>query len=543
MNRQIVRLGAGLLVLYVLLFAQLNRLQVFGAERLNDHPINTRPIIRDFDRARGTITTADGVVIARSVRLEPGGQFEFERRYPEGDLYGHVTGHISFNYGATGLEDEYNDWLSGQATPLRFGDLDDLFTDRDTTGDLALHLRDDVQRVARDQLGGRAGSVVALDPRTGDVLAFYSNPGYDPGMLATTRLDVAKASWELLRDLPGNPMLPRMYRETFAPGSTFKVVTAAAGVETGRVTRDQPVYPQVSSYTPLLTERPLRNFDGNTCGGTLFQILAVSCNSSFAQMGAEDLGPGPLVAMAESFGFNDAPPVDLPGPARSRVPTDYGARIAPLSVYKPEVTSTTVPGEPGDGTTPTVPPEDVVWVYEDNPRLAQVSIGQNDVAATPLQMALVAAGVGNQGLVMRPRLVDRILDRTGDAVRDLDPAVWRRATSASTAALLRSAMVGVVERGTASRLAVPGFEVGGKTGTAQTGPAGDRAHAWIIGFAGDPGQPARVAVAVIVEAQEGVSEQTGGRVAAPIAQAVLAAALRPLPPPPTAPGSDTGPPG
>ncbi len=530
MNVQIRRLAIGLLVLYVALFAQLNRLQVFGAERLNQHESNTRPIVRDFDRPRGTITTADGTVIARSVRLEPGGAFDYERRYPEAELYAHVTGYISFNYGAAGLEDEYNDWLSGQAPELRYGDLDDLFADRDTTGDLVVTIRDDLQRIARDQLAGRNGSVVALDPRTGAILAMYSNPTFDPGFLSTTQLSVASAAWVLLRDLPTNPLLARSYRETFAPGSTFKVVTAAAGVESGRVTQDEPVYPQASSYTPLLTDRPLRNFDGNTCGGTLFQILAVSCNSAFAQMGAEDLGPEVLVDAAEAFGFNDAPPIDLPRPATSRFPTDYGAPIAPLSTYRAETAPPTVPPDPAAPAT-AGGPTDEIWVYEDNPRLAQVSIGQNDVAATPLQMALVAAAVGNQGLVMRPHVLDRIDDRSGDTVERWEPSVWRQAVSPATAALLRVAMVGVVEDGTAGRLAVPGFEVGGKTGTAQTGPTGEQAHAWIVGFGGVPGEPARVAVAVIVEAQEGVSEQTGGRVAAPIAQAVLAAALQePAPP-------------
>jgi peptidoglycan glycosyltransferase len=529
-NTQIRRLAVGLLALYVALFAQLNNLQFFGADRLNQHEANTRPIIRDFDRPRGTITTIDGTVIARSTKLEPGQAFEYERRYPEGELYGHITGYISFNYGAAGLEDSYNDWLSGQEGALRYGDLDDLFAERDTTGDLVATIRADVQQVARDQLGGRPGSVVAIDPRSGAILAMYSNPGFDPNFLSATDLQVAAASWELLRDLPTNPMLPRAYRETYAPGSTFKVVTASAGVESGRVTQDSPVYPQATSYTPLLTDRPLRNFDGNTCGGTLFQILAVSCNSAFAEMGAEDLGPDVLVDGAESFGFNDAPPIDLPRPATSRMPTDYGDPIAPLSTYKPETTTSTAPPDPAAPTT--LPPEEV-WVYEDNPKLAQVSIGQNDVAATPLQMALVAAAIGNQGLIMRPHVMDHIRDRTGDTVERWEPSVWRQAVSPATAALLRAAMVGVVTDGTASRLAVPGFEVGGKTGTAQTGPTGEQAHAWIIGFGGPPGQPAEVAVAVIVEAQDGVSEQTGGRVAAPIAQAVLATALQPVAAPAT----------
>lgn len=225
-------------------------------------------------------------------------------------------------------------------------------------------------------------------------------------------------------------------------------------------------------------------------------------------------GPEPLVAQAEAFGFNDEPPIDLPSAATSRVPTDYGAPIAPLSTYRG--TTTTVPG---------APPSEEVRIYEDNPRLAQVAIGQNDVAATPLQMALVAAAVGNGGVVMTPHLLGQITDRTGDVVESGQSEEWKRPLTVEVAAQLRSAMVGVVASGTARRLAVDGFEVGGKTGTAQTGANGEKAHTWIIGFGGPSGEPAQIAVAVIVEAQDGVSEQTGGRVAAPIAQAVLQAAL------------------
>jgi peptidoglycan glycosyltransferase len=276
-----------------------------------------------------------------------------------------------------------------------------------------------------------------------------------------------------------------MYRETFFPGSTFKVVTGSIGVQSGLVTQTQPVFPAVTSYTPPQTNRPLRNFGGEVCGGALFDILAKSCNSSFANMGV-DIGPAKMIAGAELFGFNDRPPIDLPAAARSRFPTDFNQNL---------------------------------------PALAQSSIGQNSVSASPLEMALVAGAVANGGQIMAPHLLDEIRDSDGNVVRSARPTVWKSAISPQTADVMHQAMIQVVQRGTATRLAVPGFEVGGKTGTAQTSSNPPTSHAWIVGWAGPPGD-AKVAVAVIVERQSGESEATGGRVAAPIAQAVMAKVLQ-----------------
>jgi peptidoglycan glycosyltransferase len=483
LTRQIRLLGIGLMVCFGVLFVQLNRLTVFQAAELNDNPNNTREILRDFTRPRGTVTTADGVVIARSVPSND--RFELQREYPEGPLFAGITGYYSFTLGSSGVEKTYNDELAGRTLDLTLQDLGDLFVDKDQVGDLSLTVRSDLQRIAADQLGQREGSVVALDPRTGDILAMVSFPTFDPNLLANHNTQAAADAATMLDASPDKPRLSRAYQDRFFPGSTFKVVTATAGLTSGAVTVDNPSYPVATSYTPPGTTRPLQNFGGSSCGGTLFEILRVSCNSAFAQMGV-DTGPDAMVSTAERFGFNQDVPIDLTAPAKSNFPTDFERNV---------------------------------------PALAQSAIGQNDVAATPLQMAMVAGAVANDGVVMTPHVLRDVRDVDGNIVDTYDPKEWTTAMDRGTSALLREAMVGVVERGTATRLAVPGFVVGGKTGTAQLGTQPARSHAWIIGFGGPAGEVPSIAVAVIIEGQDGASEQTGGRVAAPIAQALIQAYL------------------
>jgi peptidoglycan glycosyltransferase len=492
MTRQIRLLGVGLMVCFGILFVQLNRLTVFEAAALNDNPSNTREILRDFTQPRGTITTADGVVIAQSVPSND--RYERQRQYPEGPLFSAITGYYSFNLGSTGVEKTYNDELAGRTNKLSLQSIGDLFVDKEHLGDVNLTVRADLQRIAAQQLGDREGSVVALDPRTGAILAMVSYPTFDPNSLASHDTKAASDAATMLDSSPEKPRLSRAYQDRFFPGSTFKVVTATAGLTSGKVTVDQPSYPSASSYTPPGTTRALRNFGGSTCGGKLFDILRVSCNSAFAQMGVE-VGADAMVATAERFGFNQDVPIDLTRPARSNFPTDFNRNV---------------------------------------PALAQSSIGQNDVAATPLQMAMVAAAVANDGQIMVPHVMQDVRDADGNIVDRYDPKAWTMAMDRGTAAIMRDAMVGVAENGTAKGLKVPGFLVGGKTGTAQLGTSPPRSHAWIIGFAGPPGEVPTIAVAVLVEGQPGASEQTGGRVAAPIAQAILQAYLT-TPAPATAP--------
>jgi penicillin-binding protein A len=495
-SKQIRNIGVFLVVCYAALFVQVNRLTIFEADELKDNPANNREVERDFSSPRGSIITADGTVVARSVPSND--QYKLQREYPTGELFAHVTGYFAFELGSAGLERSYNDELAGRTIDFDLQELSDLFVDRERVGDLTLTMRNDVQDVARRELGQRDGSVLALDPRNGEILALWSFPSYDPNQLATHDFNAAEQASNLLNADPEKPILARSYQDNFFPGSTFKIVTAAAGVERGGVTEDQPVYPERQAYQPISangnpTGSPIRNFGGATCGGSLFPIMQASCNSAFAEMGAEDAGADAMIDVAQAFGFNQDVSIDLPRPARSSFDTEVDG--TPLS-QNPAI-------------------------------LAQMSIGQNRVRATPLQMALVAAAVANGGDVMTPHVVREVRDDQGEVVDTIaDDDVWTEAMSNDTAGLLRQGMISVVQNGTASRLdnGLEGYEVGGKTGTAQIGST-DSSHAWIIGFAGPAGEAPSVAVAVIVEAQPGVSEQTGGRVAAPIAAAVMRQAL------------------
>ncbi|MGQ0832382.1 MAG: peptidoglycan D,D-transpeptidase FtsI family protein [Microthrixaceae bacterium] len=491
MTRQIRLLGVALMVCFAVLFAQLNWLTVFHANSLNGSPSNTREALRLARQPRGSIVTADGTVIARSVPSND--RYERQRAYPQGPLFAHVTGFLSLfladegRLSSAGVERAYYDELVGGTVSVS-DQLGDLFVDKERTGDLSLTVRADLQRIASDQLGAREGSVVALDPRTGAILAMVSYPSYDPNLLANHDTKAAAAADTLLDASPEKPLRSRSYQDRFFPGSTFKVVTATAALTSGTITADEPSYPVRRAF--LVPNRPpLDNFGGSACGGRLFDVLRVSCNSAFAQMGV-DAGPEAMTTTAERFGFNQDVPIDLPLPAQSVFPGG-----------------------------------DVREFRKEKRVQAGSAIGQNDVAATPLQMAMVAGAIANDGTVMTPHVLFDVRDNDGNVVRTYRPKPWTTAMDRGTSALLREAMVGVAERGTATRLRVPGFTVGGKTGTAQLGTDPARSHAWIIGFAGPPNEAPTIAVAVIVEGQPGASEQTGGRVAAPIAQAVLQAYL------------------
>lgn len=480
MNRQIRRLGVAMLVLFGALFVQLNIVQVLRADEYERKPDNTRAVLRDYLRPRGQIVSADGTVLARSVEVE--GEQELEREYPEHDLFGHITGYFSLRYNKDGVERTYNDELAGRGSVESVESFVDVLLEDDQTRDVHLTLQKSVQQAARDALGAKPGAVVAIDPRDGSIIAMWSYPSYDPEAISQLDDAASERGWGLLNADPNRPLLPRAYRESYFPGSTFKVVTASAGLASGKVTPEQPDYPRSREYVAPQTNRPIRNFGGSTCGGTLFEILEVSCNTAFAQMGV-DIGAASLVGTARDFGFGDRAPLDLPAVARSAI-------------------------------------DDEAFFEQNLPLLAQTAIGQQ-VRSTPLQMAMVAAGIANGGVVMRPHVLAEVRNRDGDVVREARSEQWQQAVSAEVASIVRDAMVRVAAEGTATRLQIPGVPTAGKTGTAQLGDG--TSHAWIIGFA--PADRPRVAIAVIVEAQPGASEQTGGTVAAPIGRAVLEAAL------------------
>ncbi|MGE3327006.1 MAG: peptidoglycan D,D-transpeptidase FtsI family protein [Acidimicrobiia bacterium] len=484
MNTRIRRLGIALLVLYLALFVMLNWIQVAKRDEYNASPLNSRQTVRDFAQSRGVIQSADGVVLAKSEPVDD--RYRYLRTYPTGQLFAHITGSLSFAFGSSGIERQYNDQLAGQTAEQKVKGFIDLFIERTRLADVTLTVRNDVQTVAAQALGEQEGSVVALDPRTGAILAMYSWPSYDPNLLASHDFNAVKQIREQLNTATGKPLLGNAFQERYFPGSTFKIVTGAAGLESGKVTASTPVYPVEQSFTPPLTTKAIGNFGGATCGGNLVDALRVSCNTVFARMGLE-IGAPQMVATSEAFGFNSPMPLDLPGP----VATSFFPSVADFD--------------------------------RNDPKLAQSAFGQNDVQASPLHMALVAAAVANNGTMMAPHVLKEIRDSDGEQLASEPVQVWKRAMSPASALVLRDAMVEVVRAGTATRMAIDGVTVAGKTGTAQLGTDPPSSHAWVVGFA--PAEAPRVAVAVLVKAQPGVSEVTGGRVAAPIAQQVLTAAL------------------
>jgi len=481
-NRQIRMLGLAGLALFILLFVQLTNLQVISAQRLNDNTLNTRQAVKDFSEPRGAIQTADGVVIADSV--DTNDQFQRLRRYPTGPLFAHVTGYFSFTLGSEGVERTYNKELTGKVTKLSPKGIGDLLLDKKHTANVTLTLTQKLQQVATQALGPRKGAVVALDPRSGAVLAMADYPSFDPNPLAAHDQKVVQAAWNQLVSDSNKPLLPRTYRERYFPGSTFKIITASTGLTDGSVTTTNPVYPSLTGLPlPQSGGQTLKNFGGERCGGPLPQIIAVSCNTAFAQMGL-DLGAQKMSSGAGAFGFNATPPLDLPAVAKSLFP--------PASAFR-----------------------------FDKPALAKSAIGQQDVQSTPLQMALAGAAIANKGVAMAPHVMAEVRDSEGQVIESFKPSQWKTPITSDVASTMTDMMVGVVQHGTATRVALQNVQVAAKTGTAQTG--NNTSHTWMVAFA--PAEAPTVVVAVIVENQPNVSEATGGVVAAPIAKAVLQSAL------------------
>jgi peptidoglycan glycosyltransferase len=481
MNRQIRYVGAAMLVLFVALFVQLNYVQVVQAKKLSHDPRNTRIATRDFSQPRGDILSADGKVLAHSVPSND--IYKRLRTYPAGALFAQIVGYYSFTYGSDGVERQYDGQLSGRSVPISVQDLRHLLEPQDRSETVTLTIDSRVQFAAATALGNRPGAVVAIQPSTGAVLAMWSYPSFDNNPLVNHNPNVAKQAWDAYQADALKPMLDRAFRDRFFPGSTFKLVTASA------VYDHQPdlatkVYPVLGALPlPNTNHLSLSNFGGERCGGSLPVLLTVSCNTGFAQVGL-DLGAANLAAEANAFGFNQRPPLDLPGPAASNFP--------PVSAFA-----------------------------QDLPGLAKSAIGQQDVSATPLEMALVAAGLANGGVIMRPHVLQNIKDSEGRVVQSYQPQPWLTATSPATALTMKGLMIQVVQAGTGTAARIPGIQVAGKTGTAQTG--NNTVHTWFVAFA--PADAPKVAVAVLVENQPASNDFTGGQIAAPIAKQVIQAAL------------------
>jgi penicillin-binding protein A len=484
-NHAIRRVGMVVVVLFVAVAAQITYLQLVRANTLNRDPNNIRRVTRDFVRDRGDIVSADGAVLARSVPTKD--QWKFQREYPLGSLFGHVTGFQSITLGNTGVERQYDSELLGRDVLLQTHTLAGLLDTHNPTGTVVLTLNRAAQQVAKDALRNRRGSVVVLDVKTGGIVAMYSNPAFDPTPLASHNASAVQKFFTTLEALPIHPDLPRAYRERYPAGSTFKVLTTAVALDAGIVNPATP-FPRVTNIPLPLSNKTLSNFGGENCGGTLAESFTVSCNTTFARIG---LTLGDRLAQGiTAFGINaPPPPIDLnPGAASS---------VGPVN-----------------GT------------FRDNqPFFALGAIGQGDVAVTPLEMALVAESVADDGVMMVPHVMSEIRASDGTVVRRYHQRVWRRTMHAGTAAILNGFMRSVVSdpNGTGTAARIPGITVAGKTGTAEA--PGGPPHAWFIAFA--PAEAPRYAIAVLVErGGDAGSEATGGRVAAPVAAQVLTALLK-----------------
>jgi peptidoglycan glycosyltransferase len=474
-NAPLRRVAISVLVLFTLLIVNVNVIQVVRSEELRSDGRNTRVLVEEYDSERGSIVVS-GTEIANSVPTDD--RLTYLRQYPQGEVYAPVTGYYSLVYGNAQLERAADDVLSGDDARLFTRRLADLFTGRDPSGgDVVLTMDPAVQETAMAGLDGVTGAVVALDPSTGAVLGMASTPTYDPNQLSSHEPAAIREYAEGLDAEEIDPRLNRAIDARYSPGSIFKVVVSAAALSTGEYTPDT-VIPAPQELVLPGTSTPLENFGGSACAPSgqqsLLDALTVSCNTAFAQLGI-DLGEQQVRDMAEAFGI-----------------TGEGLEI-PLTV---------------EGST--------LGEIENDAQLGVSSIGQQDVQLTPLQAAMIASAVANDGTLMSPYLVDQVRAPDLSVIDQTDPEELSEPVSADVADQLTEMMVSVVENGSGRRAKVPGVTVAGKTGTAENaGPD----HNWFIGFA--PADDPQIAVAVFVANGGG----TGGDVSAPIARDVMQAYL------------------
>jgi peptidoglycan glycosyltransferase len=476
MNRPLRKVVIAALVMFAALLVNANVVQVVEAHSLKSNPHNVRVLYSDYSRQRGPILVG-GKAIALSTPTADA--LKYLRTYPGGAMYAPLTGYYSLTLGATGIEQAENSILAGDSDQLFVKRLSDYFTGRQPQGgavELTIDAR--AQQAAYDALAGKRGAVVALDPRTGAILALVSRPSYDPSPLTTHHPPAIETAYHQLLHEGDDPLLDRAINQAYPPGSTFKIVTTAAALSTGRYT-PQTRIPAPNTLSFRDSNRKLHNFQGETCAGggsmTLADALRVSCNTAYGKLGIA-LGSDTLKRQADAFGFGKSLSIPLP------------------------VASSRFIAEQGEALT------------------ADSAIGQASDAVTPLQMAMVAAAVANHGVEMAPYLVAQERAPDSSVIGQASPHELRRSVSAAVADQLTSMMEGVVRSGTGTAASIPGITVAGKTGTAENVP-GKPTHAWFICFA--PAQNPRIAVAVIVE-----NGGTGGVAAAPIARKVMEAVLR-----------------
>ena len=484
MNSQVVKLFGLFALLFALLVGATSWWTVFGAEELEDNPANRRALIEEQTIPRGLIYARDGrTVLAKNIERGPREETPrarnlrtFVRTYPNGPLFGHTVGYSFVRNGRRGLEQSENEPLAGEEN--EFESIFSQVRSRSREGrDLVTTLDPAAQREALSSLAGKKGAMVAMEPQTGRVRVMASTPTYDPNQ-------VPKRFGQINRD-QGKPLNNRATQELYPPGSTFKVVTAAAALDTGKAAPEQTFN---GSSPQTISGVPLSNFGGQNFGPVSFtEALTNSVNTVFARLG-ESVGRRTLIRYMDRFGFNQDPPLDYPGD---------------------QMIASGVRGAGGK-------------LLRGNVRfdVGRVAIGQGggegQIVVTPMQMAMVAATVGNRGRLMRPTFVERVVAKDGRVSDRLKPALHSRVMSQRAADQLGQIMKNVVKEGTGTAAALSGVEVAGKTGTAEVQNA-QANQPWFIAFA--PADRPKIAIAVTLEDQP--SGATGGQTAAPLAKRVL----------------------
>lgn len=477
MNRPIVRVYLLVVVLFALLLGFTSRWSVFQASSLRENALNRRGLLEQERIDRGRILAADGSVLARSLRGRDG---TYTRTYPAADEFAHAIGYSYTDLGQAGIERYRNAPLSGRADNELQTIFDQLQGRRRKGEDVLTTLDPVAQRVAISALGSYSGAVVALDPRTGAVRVMASQPSFDPN-----KLRGPSTYARLARDTQGTPLVNRATQFGYAPGSTFKVITATAAIDSGRFTPSSTVSGR--NDVPI-SGVPLQNDNGESFGPiTLTQALAKSVNTVWAQV-AERLGKQTLARYMSRFGFDRKPRLDYPVQQMSSSGEYLRGRLL----------------------SPTSSRVDV----------GRMGIGQDKLAVTPLQMAEVAAAVADRGTLMTPHLTARVIDPDGQTVLRVEPRVQARVMRPATAAAVTAMMQAVVEEGTGTSAQIPGIQVAGKTGTAETQGLATINNVWFVAFA--PAADPTVAIAVTLK---GVPGQ-GAAFAAPIARQVMEALLR-----------------
>jgi peptidoglycan glycosyltransferase len=491
-NAPLRRVGIVVFALFALLFINLNYVQVYKANDYQNDEHNGRVQLAAYQRQRGTIFDQKGVPIATSVATKD--TLKYQRKYGGGAAFEPLIGYRPVNLGATGIELVQNAFLSG--TDASQQTLAGLFSDRKPPGgNVYLTIDANVQKVAYDDLSnngspGNIGAIVAMDPATGKILAMVSTPGYDPNPLANHDTAVAQAAYDKLSADKNNPLLNRARSEVYPPGSTFKVLVSAAALENG-FTPDTQI-PAGDSYRPVGgSSYVMTNAEDETCPQAMIsleQALTVSCNTAFGQLGV-NLGADAVTHETQKWGFGD---------------DDLTLDMDGLGVARSETGKLTTDSGGDDANF-----------------VAQSSIGQYEDRMTPLMGCLIAATVANNGVQMKPYLVDKLQDSNMQTTYVGEPSVLRTPITPNIAADLQKMMINVVQNGTATSAKISGYQVGGKTGTAQNAP-GALEHRWFIGFAMKNGKPV-AAVAVLLANAGNKGKKPASAIGGDVLEAAIAA--------------------